>query len=108
MHLKFFGYKTQQCLSRNPGGTEEKPWCFVDDKSFEKIMEPCNIPKCSDNIWLYIFLTIVTVSGLLLIYVVLVLSRRRRGNEMTSIQNVKYFLFSIFMSILTRIHNQYR
>ncbi|XP_075151765.1 tyrosine-protein kinase transmembrane receptor Ror isoform X2 [Haematobia irritans] len=77
-----------QNYCRNPGGIEEKPWCFVDDTSFEKIIEPCDIPKCSENIWLYIFTTIVTITAVLLIYGFMVITKRRRCGEMTSIQHI--------------------
>ncbi|XP_059220270.1 tyrosine-protein kinase transmembrane receptor Ror isoform X2 [Stomoxys calcitrans] len=77
-----------QNYCRNPGGVEKEPWCFVGEKSFEKNVELCDIPKCSDNLWMYISTTIATIACLLLIYTILFISRRRRCNEMTSIQNI--------------------
>ncbi|RWS13738.1 tyrosine-protein kinase transmembrane receptor ROR1-like protein [Dinothrombium tinctorium] len=30
---------------RNPGGMEQRPWCFVREPELRK--EPCDVPKCS-------------------------------------------------------------
>ena len=68
---------------------EDRPWCFVGDKAFEKIIEPCNIPKCSDSIWIYIYMTIGTLLCIFFIYVVISFFRRRENNGMTNIQNVR-------------------
>lgn len=68
---------------------EDGPWCFVDDKSFERIIEPCAIAKCSDSIWMYIFLALGSLMACLTIYIlVTILVKRKRNNGMTNIQNV--------------------
>lgn len=67
---------------------EDSPWCFVDDKSFERIIEPCAIAKCSDTIWMYIFLSLSSLMICLLVYAVTILVKRKRNNGMTNIQNV--------------------
>ncbi|XP_073824727.1 tyrosine-protein kinase transmembrane receptor Ror isoform X2 [Musca autumnalis] len=77
-----------QNYCRNPGGIEEKPWCFVDDNSFNKVIEPCNIPRCTDNVWLYLFMAFTILTSLILTYAALVTIRRRRRTEMTSIQHI--------------------
>ncbi|XP_058987941.1 tyrosine-protein kinase transmembrane receptor Ror isoform X2 [Musca domestica] len=76
-----------ELVGQNYCSIEEKPWCFVDDKSFGKVIETCNIPKCSDSIWLYIFLAFAILISFLLTYT-LVSLRRRRCTDMTSIQNM--------------------
>lgn len=78
---------------RNPGSMEDRPWCFVGDKSFEKIIEPCDIPKCSDSIWVYIYMTMGALLSIFLMYVIIYSFRRRRNHGMTNIQNVSYVLF---------------
>ncbi|XP_039949267.1 tyrosine-protein kinase transmembrane receptor Ror [Bactrocera neohumeralis] len=77
-----------QNYCRNPGNVEERPWCFVDDKSFEKIIELCDIPKCADKMWFYIFVTIGTVIGCVIFYMVYVCVKKRREGGMTNIQNI--------------------
>ncbi|XP_037928086.1 tyrosine-protein kinase transmembrane receptor Ror [Teleopsis dalmanni] len=77
-----------QNYCRNPGNTEDRPWCFVDDKSFEKLIEPCDIPKCADKIWFYIFITFGGIVCLLILYIVLIFFKRRQSNGMTNIQNI--------------------
>lgn len=75
-------------LYSNPGNVEERPWCFVDDKSFEKSIELCDIPKCADKMWFYIFVTIGTVIGCVIFYMVYMCMKKRREGGMTNIQNV--------------------
>ncbi|XP_054742256.1 tyrosine-protein kinase transmembrane receptor Ror [Anastrepha obliqua] len=77
-----------QNYCRNPGNVEERPWCFVDDKSFEKIIELCDIPKCADKMWFYIFVTIGTVIGCVVFYMFYVCLKKRRNGGMTNIQNI--------------------
>ncbi|XP_037894224.1 tyrosine-protein kinase transmembrane receptor Ror [Glossina fuscipes] len=77
-----------QNYCRNPGSVEDKPWCFVGDKSFEKIIEPCNIPKCSDSIWMYIFTTLGALLSFLFMFIFLKLLKRKKNNGMTNIQNI--------------------
>ncbi|KAM7353618.1 tyrosine-protein kinase transmembrane receptor Ror [Cochliomyia hominivorax] len=77
-----------QNFCRNPGSMEDRPWCFVGDKSFEKIIEPCNIPKCSDSIWVYIYITIGALLSIFLLYVVVHYFRRKTNHGMTNIQNI--------------------
>ncbi|XP_036226416.2 tyrosine-protein kinase transmembrane receptor Ror [Bactrocera oleae] len=77
-----------QNYCRNPGNVEERPWCFVDDKSFEKSIELCDIPKCADKMWFYIFVTIGTVIGCVIFYMVYVCMKKRREGGMTNIQNI--------------------
>ncbi|XP_037813776.1 tyrosine-protein kinase transmembrane receptor Ror [Lucilia sericata] len=77
-----------QNYCRNPGSMEDRPWCFVGDKSFEKIIEPCDIPKCSDSIWVYIYMTMGALLSIFLIYVIIHVLRRRGNHGMTNIQNI--------------------
>ncbi|XP_055840262.1 tyrosine-protein kinase transmembrane receptor Ror [Episyrphus balteatus] len=77
-----------QNYCRNPGVTEEKPWCFVDDKSFEKIIEHCNIRKCADELWFYIYLSIATIICILLLYAGIVYYKKHMNDGMTNIQNI--------------------
>nr|XP_036226416.1 tyrosine-protein kinase transmembrane receptor Ror [Bactrocera oleae] len=77
-----------QNYCRNPGNVEERPWCFVDDKSFEKSIELCDIPKCADKMWFYIFVTIGTVIACVIFYMVYVCMKKRREGGMTNIQNI--------------------
>ncbi|XP_065355411.1 tyrosine-protein kinase transmembrane receptor Ror [Calliphora vicina] len=77
-----------QNYCRNPGSMEDRPWCFVGDKSFEKIMEPCDIPKCSDSIWVYIYMIMGSLLSIFLVYVIIYVWRRRGNHGMTNIQNI--------------------
>ncbi|KRG03866.1 tyrosine-protein kinase transmembrane receptor Ror isoform X3 [Drosophila mojavensis] len=72
--------------SKNPGSMEKTPWCFVDDKSLDRSIEPCDIPKCVDKIWLSIIVTL----GLIIATVVLIsiLLLKKKKCEMKNIQNI--------------------
>lgn len=61
-----------------------KPWCFVDDKT----KEHCNIPKCAEQMWLYIIISFVLILGFIISSVVFVCYRRTKKQGMTNIQNV--------------------
>lgn len=74
---------------RNPGNAEKSPWCFVEDKSLDRHMEFCNIPKCVDKIWL----SIISISGFIAIAVILTFSiyvlKTKNTRGMKNIQNVR-------------------
>lgn len=69
---------------------EKTPWCFVDDKSLDRSIEPCDIPKCVDKIWLSIIVTL----GLIIATVVLIsiLLLKKKKCEMKNIQNVRILI----------------
>jgi len=55
---------------------ENSPWCFVDS-SRERIIEPCDIPKCADKIWIAI---VGTTAAIILIFIIIfgvILFKRR-------------------------------
>lgn len=77
-----------QNYCRNPGSAEESPWCFVDDRSLDRNIEPCDIPKCVDKLWL----SIISVSGLtvaVFVFILLVIFFKKKGSRgMKNIQNI--------------------
>ncbi|XP_032595238.1 tyrosine-protein kinase transmembrane receptor Ror isoform X1 [Drosophila grimshawi] len=77
-----------QNYCRNPGSAEKSPWCFVDDRSLDRNIEPCGIPKCVDKIWL----SIISILGLTALFVIviflMVLFRRKSSRGMKNIQNI--------------------
>ncbi|ALC39199.1 Ror, partial [Drosophila busckii] len=77
-----------QNYCRNPGGAEKSPWCFVDDKSHDRIIETCYIPKCANKIWL----TIATIVGVTVVVIGIMLLicclRRRSSDGIKNIQNI--------------------
>nr|CAD7406427.1 unnamed protein product [Timema cristinae] len=62
---------------RNPGGVEIKPWCYTTrgDK------EPCDIPQCEDNMWLYMTACGTAVALLMLILLLCWCCMRRRKSR---------------------------
>lgn len=80
-------------LLRNPGSVEPTPWCFVDS-SHERIIEPCDIPKCADKIWIAIVGTgAATVLIFIIIFAIIVFRRRRIMHYgMRNIHNVSISL----------------
>ncbi|XP_030383320.1 tyrosine-protein kinase transmembrane receptor Ror [Scaptodrosophila lebanonensis] len=77
-----------QNYCRNPGGVESSPWCFVDDTSFERIIEPCNIPKCAEKMWLNAIL--ITAAALFFIVAIfsVVFIKRKKAYGMRNIRNI--------------------
>ncbi|KAM8715275.1 hypothetical protein ACLKA7_002343 [Drosophila subpalustris] len=77
-----------QNYCRNPGSAEKSPWCFVDDRSLDRNIEPCQIPKCSDNLWL----SIITISGLIVAAFILILLfvffKKKGSRGMKNLQNI--------------------
>lgn len=74
-----------QNYCRNPGGLENKPWCFVDSK---KTIEFCAIPKCADRMWLYIIVVFVGLATILVLIIVIVFYKKFKKSQTTNIQNV--------------------
>lgn len=69
---------------RNPGGTQSGPWCFVDiviNQSVEKVIEMCDIPRCSDKMWLYVIAPFISFLVLLMVTVSIVCCRKFRKND---------------------------
>ncbi|XP_059622475.1 tyrosine-protein kinase transmembrane receptor Ror [Phlebotomus argentipes] len=77
-----------QNFCRNPGGVHPEPWCYVDNVSLEKVIEPCNIPRCSERMWLYVIISFVSLAMGILCVVCLVVCRKWRKRGMTNIQNI--------------------
>lgn len=86
---------------RNPGGTQQSgqpgPWCFVDiviNQSVEKVIEMCDIPSCSDKMWLFVIAPFVSLVLLLMITVSIVCCRKFRKNDsrdgISNIHNVSH------------------
>ncbi|XP_017005784.2 tyrosine-protein kinase transmembrane receptor Ror [Drosophila takahashii] len=65
-----------QNYCRNPGSVENSPWCFVDS-SRERIIEPCDIPKCADKIWIAIAGTAAAIILIFIIIFAIILFKRR-------------------------------
>lgn len=71
-------------FNRNPGGTQPGPWCFVDiviNQSVEKVIEMCDIPRCSDKMWLFVIAPFISLVLLLMITVSVVCCRKFRKND---------------------------
>ncbi|XP_055382066.1 tyrosine-protein kinase transmembrane receptor Ror isoform X2 [Condylostylus longicornis] len=77
-----------QNYCRNPGNHEDRPWCFVGDKSFEKLIEHCEIPKCAEQMWLYIIISLVALMGFILTIVIIICYKKSKKPPMANIQNV--------------------
>ncbi|XP_030569840.1 tyrosine-protein kinase transmembrane receptor Ror-like [Drosophila novamexicana] len=76
-----------QNYCRNPGKVEKNPWCFVDDQSLDRSIEPCNIPKCVDKLWL----TIISILGLTAVAVILtsvLILKKKSSRGMKNIQSI--------------------
>lgn len=79
---------------RNPGSTELQPWCYVDNsQSMEKNIEHCDIPKCSEKMWLYIIVSFVGVATIIIIVVSICCCKKYKKRGMTNIQNVSVLIF---------------
>ncbi|KAJ6641007.1 Tyrosine-protein kinase transmembrane receptor Ror, partial [Pseudolycoriella hygida] len=78
-----------QNYCRNPGSKEVQPWCYVDNsQSLEKVIEHCNIPKCSDKMWLYIIVSFIGVAIIIIIVVSICCCQKYKKRGMTNIQNI--------------------
>ncbi|XP_029735842.2 tyrosine-protein kinase transmembrane receptor Ror isoform X2 [Aedes albopictus] len=70
---------------RNPGGEREFPWCYVDLK---KTMEFCDIPRCSERMWLYIIVGFIAFCTLIVVIVTIVCCKKYRKHGVSNIQNI--------------------
>lgn len=78
--------------SRNPGSAEAGPWCFVDNNlgSLEKSIELCAIPRCSDQMWLYVIIGFVGFFSIIITIITFCCCKRyRKQASMSNIQNVR-------------------
>ncbi|KAL7299022.1 hypothetical protein TKK_0008118 [Trichogramma kaykai] len=64
-HIELAG---RHSYCRNPGGTEQQPWCYVDVNNLSQ-KEVCNIPKCVEDIWIYSVVGFILAGGFVLIIV---------------------------------------
>lgn len=87
---------------RNPGGSQATPWCYVDiviNQSVEKVIELCDIPRCSDEMWMYVIGAFASFALIIIIIIFVMCWRKYKKNVdaagMTNIQNV-IRNFSIF------------
>ncbi|XP_076339513.1 inactive tyrosine-protein kinase transmembrane receptor ROR1-like isoform X2 [Tachypleus tridentatus] len=67
---------------RNPVGIESQPWCFTADSETHR--ELCDIPKCADYTWLYIFFPTTAVVIFLGLAVGIWCMKRRSNHPPTS------------------------
>ncbi|XP_052860057.1 tyrosine-protein kinase transmembrane receptor Ror [Anopheles cruzii] len=72
---------------RNPphAGPMDAPWCYVD---MQKTIEYCDIPRCSDRMWMYIIIGFVAVISPLFIGVAVFCCRKYRKHGVSNIQNI--------------------
>lgn len=73
---------------RNPGGKESQPWCFVakKDNIYEQL---CDIPKCSQKIWMYIICSMIGVGILFALCITIMCCRQRNSKHNTAaIRNI--------------------
>ncbi|XP_034475478.1 tyrosine-protein kinase transmembrane receptor Ror [Drosophila innubila] len=77
-----------QNYCRNPGSAEKSPWCFVDDRSLDRNIESCHIPKCSHNLWLRIILISGLIVAAFIIILLFVFFKKKGSQGMKNIQNI--------------------
>uniref|UniRef100_A0A182N957 Tyrosine-protein kinase receptor n=1 Tax=Anopheles dirus TaxID=7168 RepID=A0A182N957_9DIPT len=72
---------------RNPphAGPMDAPWCYVD---MQKTIEYCEIPKCSERMWMYIIIGFVAVISPLFIGIAVFCCRKYRKHGVSNIQNI--------------------
>uniref|UniRef100_A0A182YKY0 Kringle domain-containing protein n=1 Tax=Anopheles stephensi TaxID=30069 RepID=A0A182YKY0_ANOST len=72
---------------RNPphAGPMDAPWCYVD---MQKTIEYCDIPKCSERMWMYIIIGFVAVISPLFIGIGVFCCRKYRKHGVSNIQNI--------------------
>ncbi|XP_049290763.1 tyrosine-protein kinase transmembrane receptor Ror isoform X2 [Anopheles funestus] len=72
---------------RNPphAGPMDAPWCYVD---MQKTIEYCDIPKCSERMWMYIIIGFIAVISPLFIGVAVFCCRKYRKHGVSNIQNI--------------------
>lgn len=92
-------------MNRNPGGTQSSPWCYVDiviNQSVEKVIELCDIPNCSDKMWLYVIAPFASLIILIITMCICLGCRKYRKNAqrdgITNIQNVCFNCSLFFYS----------
>ncbi|KFB50586.1 hypothetical protein ZHAS_00018903 [Anopheles sinensis] len=72
---------------RNPpnAGPMDAPWCYVD---MQKTIEYCDIPKCSERMWMYIIIGFIAVISPLFIGIAVFCCRKYRKHGVSNIQNI--------------------
>uniref|UniRef100_A0A182PLA4 Kringle domain-containing protein n=1 Tax=Anopheles epiroticus TaxID=199890 RepID=A0A182PLA4_9DIPT len=72
---------------RNPphAGPMDAPWCYVD---MQKTIEYCDIPKCSERMWMYIIIGFVAIISPLFIGIGVFCCRKYRKHGVSNIQNI--------------------
>lgn len=82
-------------LYRNPGGSQSSPWCYVDiviNQSVEKVIELCDISRCSDKMWLYVIAPFASLTVIVFTAITIMCCRKYRKNVqrdgIANIQNV--------------------
>ncbi|KAH8273781.1 hypothetical protein KR044_000261, partial [Drosophila immigrans] len=73
---------------RNPGSSQTSPWCFVDDKSLDRTIEPCQVQKCAIKLWLHTASIILVIVAIIVTMYLLVTCKRRGSDGMKNIQNI--------------------
>lgn len=94
-------------LYRNPGGSQSSPWCYVDiviNQSVEKVIELCDISKCSDKMWLYVIAPFASFTVIVFTVITIMCCRKYRKNAqrdgITNIQNVGVVVSYCFARIM--------
>ena len=57
----------------------------------DKAIELCNIPKCSDKMWLYIIVTFVCFITIIVFTLIIFLCKKYKKRGVTNIQNVSVY-----------------
>ncbi|XP_034100680.2 tyrosine-protein kinase transmembrane receptor Ror [Drosophila albomicans] len=73
---------------RNPGSSQNSPWCFVDDKSLDRIIEPCQVQKCAIKLWLSTASIILLIVVLIVATYFIITCKRKNSDGMKNIQNI--------------------
>lgn len=85
---------------------------IVINQSVEKVIEPCEIPRCPDKIWMFVIAPFISCVVLILVTVSMVCCRKIRKNEardgISNIHNVSVHAKCNFDSIVeygTRVNH---
>ncbi|KAF2351171.1 Kringle [Trinorchestia longiramus] len=65
---------------RNPGNTEDRPWCYVSSDS-NMMKKMCAVPVCRDLSWVYIVIASLVGGTVLFVLLLAVLFKRKKSTS---------------------------
>ncbi|XP_068632434.1 tyrosine-protein kinase transmembrane receptor Ror [Battus philenor] len=72
---------------RNPGSLKSQPWCFVD-KGGKNDKQLCDIPKCAHKIWIYILVTFLLITLVIVGLVVCIYYKQKNKGNAATIRDI--------------------